>query len=119
VKLNSLRADLAGKAADFVSAINKAQEAENRQEYGFSLTWYAVAQQTYPASQIANSAIERISKEIMDKSSLTPPGQRSAASFVSPVTPHPAATLLSPAPSGEPTNDAMNSVPSDAGSVQQ
>lgn len=68
VKLNSLRGDLAGKGADFVAAINKARDAENRQELGYSLTWYAVAQRYYPASQIANQAIDRLSKAILAKS---------------------------------------------------
>jgi tetratricopeptide (TPR) repeat protein len=68
VKLNSLRADLAEKGADFVSAISKAQDAENKQELGYSLSWYAIAQRYYPASQIANEAIDRISKAILAKS---------------------------------------------------
>jgi len=70
LKLNALRGDLAGKAADFVSAINKAQDAEAKQELGYSLSWYAVAQRAYPASQIANEAIDRLSKGILAKSSL-------------------------------------------------
>lgn len=68
VKLNSLRGDLAGKGAEFVSAISKAQDAESKQELGYSLSWYAVAQRYYPASQIANQAIDRISKTILAKS---------------------------------------------------
>jgi hypothetical protein len=68
VKLNSLRGDLAGKGAEFVSAISKAQDAESKQELGYSLSWYAVAQRYYPASQIANEAIDRISKVILAKS---------------------------------------------------
>ena len=67
VKLNSLRGDLAAKSADFVSAISKAQDAENKQELGYSLSWYAIAQRSYPASQIANRAIDRISKAILAK----------------------------------------------------
>jgi hypothetical protein len=70
VKLNSLRGDLAGKGAEFVAAISKAQDAESRQELGFSLSWYAVAQRYYPASQIANQAIDRLSKAILVKASL-------------------------------------------------
>ena len=70
VKLNSLRGDLAGKSADFVSAINKAQDAEKMQELGYSLSWYAIAQRAYPASQIANQGIERLSKSILAKSGI-------------------------------------------------
>jgi hypothetical protein len=70
IKLNSMRGDLAGKAADFVAAINKAQDAEAKQELGYSLSWYAVAQRAYPASLIANQAIDRLSKGILAKSAL-------------------------------------------------
>jgi hypothetical protein len=56
------------KGADFVSAINKAQDAETKQELGYSLSWYAIAQRFYPASQIANQAIDRLSKNILAKS---------------------------------------------------
>jgi len=68
LKLNSMRGDLAAKGAEFVSAISKAQDAESKQELGYSLSWYAVAQRCYPASQIANQAIERLSKAILAKS---------------------------------------------------
>jgi hypothetical protein len=70
LKLNSMRGELAGKAAEFVSAINKAKDAEGRSELGYSLTWYAIAQRQYPASEMANEAIERISKQILDKSAI-------------------------------------------------
>jgi hypothetical protein len=60
-----MRADLAGKGAEFVAAINKAKDAETRSDLGFSLTWYAVAQRYYPASSMANEAIERLSKQIL------------------------------------------------------
>ncbi len=65
IKLNALRGELAGKGAEFVAAVNKAKDAEARKEFGFSLSWYAVAQRYYPASRMANEAIERISKELL------------------------------------------------------
>ena len=64
-KLNKLRAEMSIKAAEFVSAINKAQEAETRQELGYSLTLYVQAQRRYPASQMANEAISRLSTQIL------------------------------------------------------
>jgi hypothetical protein len=64
-KLNSLRADLAGKAAEFVAAINNAQDAETRADLGYSLSWYAVAQHYYPPSSIANDGITRVTKLIL------------------------------------------------------
>ncbi len=64
-KLNKLRADLAGRSAEFVSAVNKARDAEGRNEVGYSLTWYVNAQRQYPASQIANQGIDRLSKQLL------------------------------------------------------
>ena len=64
IKLNTLRGELAGRGAEFVAAINKAKEAELRKDLGYSLTWYAIAQRYYPASQMANQAIQRLAKEI-------------------------------------------------------
>ena len=48
-------------------SVNKAKDAEMRQDLGYSLTWYAIAQRYYPASTIANQAIERVSKQILVK----------------------------------------------------
>ncbi|CAN5469657.1 hypothetical protein BH09VER1_BH09VER1_26320 [soil metagenome] len=68
-KLNKLRADLAGRSAEFVNAINKARDAEGRNDAGYSLTWYVNAQRQYPASQIANQGIERLSKKLLGQGS--------------------------------------------------
>jgi hypothetical protein len=68
-KLNRLLADLSGRSADFVSAINKARGAEAKKELGYSLTWYVNAQNFYPASTIANEGIDRISKQILSPQS--------------------------------------------------
>lgn len=65
-KLNKLRADLSGRSAEFVSAINKARDAEGRNEIGFSITWFVNAQRQYPASHIANEGIERLSKKLLE-----------------------------------------------------
>jgi len=65
-KLNKLRADLSGRSAEFVSAVNKARDAEGRNEIGYSLTWYVNAQRQYPASQIANEGIDRLSKKLLE-----------------------------------------------------
>ena len=73
VKLNKLLANLSGRSADFVSALNKARDAEAKKELGFSLTWYVNAQGDYPASVIANEGIDRVSKMI-----LTPQSSSSA-----------------------------------------
>jgi len=64
-KLNMLRAELSGKGAEFVAAINKAKDAETRKELGYSLSCFAVAQHYYPASTIANAGIQRLSQQIL------------------------------------------------------
>jgi hypothetical protein len=65
LKLNKLLADLSSRSADFVSAINKARDAESKKEYGYSLTWYVNAQSYYPASTIAMAGIDNVSKLIL------------------------------------------------------
>jgi Flp pilus assembly protein TadD len=74
MRLNKLLADLSGRSADFVSALNKAHDAEAKKELGYSLTWYVNAQNFYPPSQIANDGIDRVSKLI-----LSPPSSSTAA----------------------------------------
>jgi hypothetical protein len=65
IKLNKMLANLSEKGADFVSALDKAREAESKKELGYSLTWFVNAQGYYPASVIANDGIERVSKLIL------------------------------------------------------
>jgi hypothetical protein len=65
VKLNKTLASLSTRCSDFVSAINKARDAEAKKEYGYSLTWYVNAQSVYPESTIANAGIDSVSKEIL------------------------------------------------------
>jgi hypothetical protein len=77
MKLNKLLANLSGRSADFVSALNKARDAEAKKELGYSLTWYVNAQSYYPASILANDGIDRVSKQILspqDSSSPSPEG---------------------------------------------
>ena len=68
-KLNRMLADLAMRSAEFVSPLNKAQEAEARQQYGYSLNWFVNAQRFYPASQLANDGIQRVSTLVLKKGS--------------------------------------------------
>ena len=55
-KLNRMLADLAMRSAEFVSPLNKAQEAEARQQYGYSLNWFVNAQRFYPAASWPTTA---------------------------------------------------------------
>lgn len=63
-KLNRLLTGLTSKCPEFISALNKAQEAETRKEYGYSLNLYVNAQHYYPPSQLANEGIERLKEQI-------------------------------------------------------
>jgi tetratricopeptide (TPR) repeat protein len=76
MKLNKLLADLSGRSADFVSAVNKARDAEAKKEYGYSLSWFVNAENLYPASTIANDGIQRLSKQILSPAA---PGGTAAA----------------------------------------
>ena len=71
-ELNKLRADLSGRSAEFVAAINRAEDAEARGDWGYSLTWYLNAQRRYPASRISNEAIERLSQRILKPGASVP-----------------------------------------------
>lgn len=64
-KLNQIRANLTTKAADFVQALRRAEELEQRGQTGSSLAWFLKAQQEYPGSEFARQGIERITKEIL------------------------------------------------------
>jgi len=64
-KLNKQLADLAGRAVDFVEAVNRAREAEARKNFGYGLTWYLNAQHIYPPSIFANDGIDRLSKLLL------------------------------------------------------
>jgi tetratricopeptide (TPR) repeat protein len=65
--LNKRRADLSVRASEYVKSISNAKDAEAAGNMGSSLAWFLNAQQTYPPSQIANEAIERLSDKILGK----------------------------------------------------
>ncbi|MFV0416599.1 MAG: hypothetical protein ACK5NG_09565 [Chthoniobacterales bacterium] len=63
-KLNSVRADLTTKAADFVRALRTAEELENRGQTGSALAWFLKAQSQYPPSEMARAGIDRTIQSI-------------------------------------------------------
>ena len=65
--LNRMRADLSVRASEFVSSVSKARDAENDRDYGASLTWYLNAQSRYPASQLANEGIKRLTDHVLGR----------------------------------------------------
>ncbi len=68
-KLNQVRANLTTRAADFVHAIRQAEELEQKNQPGSSLSWYLKAQHVYPASDFARQGVERLTKEILPDAS--------------------------------------------------
>ncbi len=65
-KLNQAVALYASKAPEFVSAINKANNAERAEQFGASLSLFALARDRYPASRLAAGGLERVSGQILD-----------------------------------------------------
>ncbi|MDQ3197872.1 MAG: hypothetical protein M3Q46_01570 [Verrucomicrobiota bacterium] len=64
-KLNQIRANLTTEAADFVRTLRTAQQLETKEELGSSLAWYLKAQKIYPASEFAQSGIDRLVKKVL------------------------------------------------------
>ena len=64
-KFNQMRASLTTEAADFVRTLRTAQQLEAKDEIGSSLAWYLTAQKLYPASQLAQSGIDRLVKKVL------------------------------------------------------
>ena len=68
-KLNQVRANLTTKAADFVHAIRQAEELEQKDQPGSSLSWYLKAQSEYPSSDFAKQGVDRLTKQILPDAS--------------------------------------------------
>jgi hypothetical protein len=68
-KLNQVRANLTTKAADFVHAIRRAEELEQKDQPGSSLSWYLKAQSEYPGSEFARQGVDRLTKQILPDAS--------------------------------------------------
>lgn len=64
-KLNQIRATLTTKAADFVRALEQAEDQEKKNQLGSALAWYLKAQKNYPASDFARQGIERIDAQLL------------------------------------------------------
>ena len=65
VPLSAKRADYATDVADFVKALKKAKQLEERGENGSSLAWYLSARKLYRQSKNADAGIKRLVDEIL------------------------------------------------------
>lgn len=72
------QAKLAPRVANFVGALDRAEQAEKDGNFALSLTRYLQAKEIYPASKIGRQGIERLSEKVMD--SIQPPAQQNADS---------------------------------------
>jgi tetratricopeptide (TPR) repeat protein len=58
-ELSRMRSDLSVRASEFVSALQKAKQHEERQQIGSALAWYLKARTQYPPSSFASEGVNR------------------------------------------------------------
>ncbi|MES2596538.1 MAG: hypothetical protein V4662_14430 [Verrucomicrobiota bacterium] len=68
-EVTKMRSELSVKASEFVSAIEKAKQHEQRKQSGSALGWYLKARHMYPPSDYAKTGIERVVTSLKDGSS--------------------------------------------------
>jgi len=66
-ELIKLRSDAANACTTFVQQIEKAKKAEERKDPAAAMSLYLSARSIYPSSSISKEAIERLSKELLQK----------------------------------------------------
>ena len=59
-EITRLRSELSVKASEYVSAIEKAKQHEQRKQTGSALAWYLKARRLYPPSEFARDGIQRL-----------------------------------------------------------
>lgn len=73
-EVTKMRSELSVKASEFVSAIEKAKQHEQRKQSGSALGWYLKARHMYPPSDYAKTGIERVVTSLKDGGSPPPTG---------------------------------------------
>lgn len=59
-EVTRMRSELSVKASEFVSAIEKAKQHEQRKQSGSAISWYLKARHLYTPSEFARTGIERV-----------------------------------------------------------
>jgi hypothetical protein len=59
-EITRLRSELSVKASEYVSAIEKAKQHEQRKQTGSALAWFLKARRLYPPSEFARDGIQRL-----------------------------------------------------------
>lgn len=72
-EVTKMRSELSVKASEFVSAIEKAKQHEQRKQSGSALGWYLKARHMYPPSDYAKTGIERVVTSLKDDGSAPAP----------------------------------------------
>jgi len=72
VPLSARRSDLSTEVADFVRALKKAENLEERSQRGSSLAWFLSARQIYPQSEFASDGIRRLVDKILPEDGAAP-----------------------------------------------
>lgn len=74
--LNKMRAEVSGESAEFVHQLKKGEEAEKTGEHGYALACFLNAQRLYPSSELAKTAVDRLTTQILKRN-----GAKTAASL--------------------------------------
>ncbi len=69
LQLAQARATYTTKAAEFVRAVQNAQEHERHAQLATGLAWFLKAQKLYPKSEMAENAIQRIKTQLLPEAS--------------------------------------------------
>lgn len=59
-ELNKLRADLGVKASEFVTAVERGRQHEDKRQTGSALAWFLKAKRMFPGSELAQGGIKRL-----------------------------------------------------------
>jgi hypothetical protein len=70
-EVTKMRSELSVKASEYVSAIEKAKQHEQRKQSGSALGWYLKARHMYPASDFAKTGIDRVVTELKSEPAAT------------------------------------------------
>jgi hypothetical protein len=68
-EVTKMRSELSVKASEFVSAVEKAKQHEQRKQSGSALGWYLKARHMYPPSEYAKTGIDRVVNSLKDDGS--------------------------------------------------
>lgn len=64
--LNRQMLEISPRASRFAEALRRAEEHEGNQYWSQSLAWYLEVERLYPASRLANQAIPRLARQMME-----------------------------------------------------